>query len=77
MRNAFDAGSIQYNGKWQGVGALETKTLLVPVKWHQADRRVPFGVQVQRWFYVQEPTGGFRAHTPPPVRVSNISALVR
>jgi hypothetical protein len=29
------------------------------------------------WFYVQEPTGGFRAHTTPPVRLSNITAPVR
>jgi hypothetical protein len=30
-----------------------------------------------RWFYVQEHTGGFRAHTTPPVPLSNITALVR
>jgi hypothetical protein len=40
---------------------------------------------VHRWFYVQEPTGdfkgvsyeGFRVHTTPPVRLSNITTLVR
>ncbi len=31
---------------------------------------------MHRWFYVQEPTGGFRAHTTPPVRLSNITALL-
>jgi hypothetical protein len=31
--------------------ALEIESFLGPVKWHRADRRVPFG------------EGGFRAHT--------------
>jgi hypothetical protein len=40
VRNAFDAGSIrgQVGGGW----ALEIETFLGPVKWHRADRRVPF-----------------------------------
>jgi hypothetical protein len=36
-----------------GGRALEFKSFLGPVKWHQADRRVPF------WAYER----GFRAHT--------------
>jgi hypothetical protein len=43
VRNAFDAGSIYYEGKWEGGWALEIDTFLGPVKWHRADRRVPFG----------------------------------
>ncbi len=43
--NAFDAGSIHYKGKWEGVGALEIETFLGPVKSHRADRRVPFGAK--------------------------------
>jgi hypothetical protein len=42
VRNAFDAGSIHYLGKWKGGWALEIESLLGPVKWHRADRRVPF-----------------------------------
>jgi hypothetical protein len=36
----------------QGVGgwALEIETILGPVKWHRADRRVPFGTQKSRDF---------------------------
>jgi hypothetical protein len=40
-------------GKWEKVGpwksrvfwALEIESFLGPVKWHRADRRVPFGAQ--------------------------------
>ncbi len=32
---------------------------------------------MHRWFHVQEPTGGFRAHTTPPERLSNITVLVQ
>jgi hypothetical protein len=42
VRNAFYAGSIHYEGKWEGSWALEIETFLGPVKWHRADRRVPF-----------------------------------
>ncbi len=49
MRNAFDAGSIHYLGKWGGGGwALEIESFLGPVKWHRADRRVPFGAHKTR-----------------------------
>jgi hypothetical protein len=47
VRNAFDEGIIHYLGKWEAV------------KWHRADRRVPFGAQNSRclklncYFYVQ------------------------
>ncbi len=43
--NAFDSGSIHYEGKWEGGWALEIETFLGPVKWHRADRRVPPGAQ--------------------------------
>ncbi len=36
----------------------------------------PYKSLVNMWFYVQEPTDGFSAHTTPPVRLSNITALV-
>jgi hypothetical protein len=39
--------------------ALEIETFLGPVKWHRADRPVPFGAQKS-----------------PPVRLSNITALL-
>ncbi len=118
VHNAFDAGSIHYEGKWEGVGPWKLRLFWAPVKWHRANRRVRFGaqksrdfqsptpshlssywmlpaskalhtglyeLQVHRWFYVQEPTGdfkgvsqgGFRAHTTPPVRIRNITALVQ
>jgi hypothetical protein len=32
----------QVGGGW----ALEMESFLGPVKWHQADRRVPFGAQI-------------------------------
>ncbi len=35
-----------------GGWALEIETFLGPVKWHQAVRRVPFGAQKSRDFYV-------------------------
>ncbi len=35
MRNAFDAGSIHYEGKWAGGWALEIETLMGPVKWRR------------------------------------------
>jgi hypothetical protein len=41
VRNAFDAGSILYKGKWEGGWALEIESFLSPVKWNRADRRVP------------------------------------
>jgi hypothetical protein len=39
----------QVGGGW----ALDFNSFLGPVKWHRADRRVPFGAQKT---YVQEPT---------------------
>ncbi len=42
VHNAFHAGSIHYEGKWEGGWALEIKTFLGPVKSHRAYRRVPF-----------------------------------
>ncbi len=38
---------------------LEIESFLGPVKWHRADRRVPFGAQKTRRTH----EGGFRAHT--------------
>jgi hypothetical protein len=37
VQNAFDAGSIHYLGKWEGVGPWKS-SFLAPVKWHQAER---------------------------------------
>ncbi len=85
----------QVGGGW----ALEIKSFLGPVKWHRADRRVPFGAQIQ-YHYIRgciyrrcigsfmykspwvtltgcKKGGGFRVHTTPPVRLSNITAPVR
>jgi hypothetical protein len=41
----FDAGSIHYLGKWEGVGPWKSRVFLGPVKRHRADRRGPFGAQ--------------------------------
>jgi hypothetical protein len=35
----------QVGGGW----ALEMESFLGPVKWHRADRRVPFGAQITAW----------------------------
>jgi hypothetical protein len=56
VHNAFDAGSIHYEGKWEGGWALDIESFLGPVKWHRADGRVPFGAQKTRDF--QGPTSG-------------------
>jgi hypothetical protein len=40
-RNAFDVGSIQYLGKWEGVWTLEISTFLGP-KWHSPIGLMPF-----------------------------------
>jgi hypothetical protein len=43
VRNIFDVGRCgQVGGGW---GCLEMESFLRPVKWHRADRRVPFGAQ--------------------------------
>ncbi len=41
--NAFDAGNIHDEGKWEGGGFL---TFLDPVKRHRAVRQMPFGVYI-------------------------------
>ncbi len=45
VRNAFDAGSIHYFGKWEGIGPWKIDSFLGPVKRHWADKGVPFGAQ--------------------------------
>ncbi len=45
VRDAFDAGSIHYEGKWEGGWPWKARFFLGPVKWHRADRRGPFGAQ--------------------------------
>ncbi len=50
IRLPFDAGSIHYLVKWEGGWALEIESFLGTVKWHRADRRVPFGAQKTRTF---------------------------
>jgi len=37
-------------GQVEGGWALEFESFLGPVKWHQAERRVPFGAQKTREF---------------------------
>jgi hypothetical protein len=37
------ADTLLYKGKWEGVGPWKSRVFLGPVKWHQTDRRVPFG----------------------------------
>jgi hypothetical protein len=37
-------------GQVEGGWALEMESFLGPVKWHRADRRVPFGAQKTRDF---------------------------
>ncbi len=46
MQVVFTADTLrgQVGGGW----ALEMESFLGPVKWHQADRRVPFGAQKTR-----------------------------
>jgi hypothetical protein len=44
LRHIILALNTVYEGKWEGVGPLKL-SLLGPVKWHQTDRRVPFGAQ--------------------------------
>ncbi len=43
-----------HGGGGGGVGALDIKCFIFPVKWHWADRRVPFGAQ-KTWDF-QGPT---------------------
>ncbi len=47
VRNAFDAGSIHCEGKWESVK---------PWKWHRTDRRVPFGAQKSLDFQCPTPS---------------------
>jgi hypothetical protein len=44
VRNVFDTciSITRASGRELGIGALEIKTFLGPVKWHRAVRRVPF-----------------------------------
>ncbi len=47
VRNVFDVGRYStLCGQVLGGWALEMESFLGPVKWHQADRRVPFGAQI-------------------------------
>jgi hypothetical protein len=43
-------------GQVGGVWALEIESFLGPVKWHRADRRVPFGAQKTRDFQSLTPS---------------------
>jgi hypothetical protein len=64
VRIAFDAGGQhQLRGQVQGGWALDFETFLGPVKWHRADRRVPFGAQKSRSKYIGCP--------PPPLMREN------
>ncbi len=47
VRAVFDVLQIHYEGKWEGVGPWN-REFFGPVKWHQADRRVPIGAQKTR-----------------------------
>ncbi len=44
MRNIFDVGRYIKWASGRG-GGLEMESFLGPLKWHRADRRVPFGAQ--------------------------------
>jgi hypothetical protein len=59
VRNAFDPLRGQDGEGW----ALEIESFLGPVKWHRADRRVPFGAQKTRVIkYIQ-------IHTPVLIHI--------
>jgi hypothetical protein len=48
VHNVLDACisiTREVGGDWD----LEMESFLGPVKWHQADRRVPFGAQKSAW----------------------------
>jgi hypothetical protein len=47
-----------YPLRWQlgGAWALEIKSFLGPMKWHRADRRVPFGTQTVRYIKARSGT---------------------
>jgi hypothetical protein len=47
VRNAFDAGSIRYMGKWEGVGA-GYREFFGPCDLASTDRQVSFGAQKTR-----------------------------
>jgi hypothetical protein len=47
VRNAFDAGSIRYMGKWEGV-VPGNREFFGPCEMASTDRRVPFGAQKTR-----------------------------
>ncbi len=60
--NAFDAGSIHYEGKWEGIGPWKTRVFLPPVKWLRGTRlSARFGVQITRDF--QGPRVDFKIAT--------------
>ncbi len=50
VRNVFDA--CRYERQVGGGWALEIESFLSPVKWHRADRPVPFGAQSSLGRYV-------------------------
>ncbi len=56
VHNVLDACKYITRGSGRG-WTLEFSSFLGPVKWHRADRRVPFGVKKTR---------GFQGPTPPP-----------
>jgi len=56
VRNVFVAG-ISITRAVGGGWALELESFLGPVKWHRADRRVPFGAQKTRCCWLFERIG--------------------
>jgi hypothetical protein len=57
-------------GEVGGGWALEFESFLGPVKWHRADRRVPFGAQKTRDFQCQY-------FPPPPTSPCNGSTRIK
>ncbi len=54
VHNAFDAGSIRYEGKWEGVGPWKSRVFQA-LEWQRADRQVPLGTQKNSRFRGPKP----------------------
>jgi hypothetical protein len=67
VHNVFDACRYITRASGRGLGPLEIKRFLGTVKWHRADRGVPFWAQK---------TQGFQGRTPPTCS-SNGSAFIK
>jgi hypothetical protein len=61
-----------FRGEVGGGWALEFSSFLGPVKWHRADRRVPFGAQKTRVF---KDNNSLRSHKDPDPDLMNPDSL--